>query len=294
MRGLETFTEGENAKAMLILSDGLPTAGEITDSSGILNAINEANTLDVSIATVAFGSDSDENLMANIAAQNNGFFEFIEPDEDASTKLLDFYRTFSTPVANNYEIGFSGELEIVSLSPLEESPFFNGSEIVVSGRYVEGMTVTTSIDYVSGLETYTDTVGVASQDNEHVEFIWAQQKISLLLEQVALGGETDDLRSQIVSLGMRYGIAIADYTAMVLTAYDVEEVPDDTRTDSPYSPPPGTTATYTAPPAATATPPPGAVAFDSTLSIVSGAVGVLIVLGAGTIVLLISKYRRGS
>jgi hypothetical protein len=231
--------------------------------------------------------------MANIASQNSGFFEFIEPDEDASTKLLDFYKTFSTPVANNYEIGFSGALEVVSLSPLAESPFFNGSEIVVSGRYIEGMTVTTSIDYVSGLETYSDTVGAASHSNEHVEFIWAQQKISLLLEQVHLEGETDQLRSQIVSLGMRYGIAIAGYTAMVLTAYDAEsaeEIPDETTTD-------GTRFNYptapTATPTATAAPPPGGVAFDATLSIVSGWFGLVVVLGVGAIVLLISRHRRG-
>ncbi|MFW9767400.1 MAG: VWA domain-containing protein [Candidatus Thorarchaeota archaeon] len=294
MRGLETFTEGENAKAMLILSDGLPTAGEITHSSGILTAINEANILDVSIATVAFGSDADENLMANIATQNNGFFEFIEPDDDASTKLLDFYKTFSTPVANNYEIGFSGALEVVSLSPLEESPFFNGSEVVVSGRYIEGMTVTTSIEYVSGPEIYTDTVGAASHHNEHVEYIWAQQKISLLLEQVAEEGDTDELRSQIVSIGMRYGLAIAGYTAMVLTAYNAEsteEVPDVPDTDATYTQPPA--STYNGPPRATATPPAAPVAFDSTLSIVSGSIGVVCVLSIGAIILLISRHRRG-
>lgn len=295
MRGLETITEGENAKAMLILSDGLPTAGEITHSTGILDAINEANTLDVSIATVAFGSDADENLMANIATQNNGFFEFIEPDDDASTKLLDFYKTFSTPVANNYEIGFSGALEVVSLSPLGESPFFNGSEIVVSGRYIEGMTVTTSIDYVSGLETYTDTVGVASHYNEHVEFIWAQQKISLLLEQVSLEGDTDELRSQIVSIGMRYGIAIADYTAMVLTAYDAESVEEEESGEGylDSNPPATPTATITAAPAPTAYTAAPPAAFDSTLSTVSGMVGIVVVLGIGLVGFFLSRHRRG-
>ncbi|MHA2221562.1 MAG: VWA domain-containing protein [Candidatus Thorarchaeota archaeon] len=293
MRGLEVFTEGENAKAMLILSDGLPSSGLMTDSAGIINAIAEANTLDVSIATVAFGSDSDENLMANIAAQNNGFFEFIEADADASSKLLDFYKTFSTPVANNYEIGFSGALEVVSLSPLDESPFFNGSEIVVAGRYVEGMTVTTSIDYVSGLETYSDTIGPASLGNEHVEFIWAQQKISSLLEQMAEQGENDTLRNQIVDLGMQYGIAIEDFTAMVLTAYDVESVEKPT-TEPDYSSP-GTYSTYQ-PPAATGTPTAtyfaGAPAMDSTLSVVAGAVGFIVLVGIGTIVLLNSRRRR--
>ncbi|MHA2069340.1 MAG: VWA domain-containing protein, partial [Candidatus Thorarchaeota archaeon] len=67
MIGLSTFAEGENAKAMLMLSDGQPTAGQITDTPGLLTAIGGANVLDVSISTAAFGSDADENLMANLA-----------------------------------------------------------------------------------------------------------------------------------------------------------------------------------------------------------------------------------
>ena len=296
IRGLETFSEGANAKAMLILSDGQPTAGDIQDAPGILAAISEANTLGVSIATVAFGSDADENLMANIATQNDGFFEFIEPNEDASSKLLEFYKTFSTPVADNYDIDFSGAIEVTSLSPLGESPFLNGSEIVVSGRYIEGMTVTTSIDYVTGPETYTDTIGAASNENEHVEFIWAQQRISYLLDQVSQLGENETLRNQIVDIGMEYGIAISGYTAMVLTAYDdaepTEETPDET-TQSTAQPPatgtysnPQTTATQTGVLAATPAPP----AMAMTLA---GPIFFFGLFGIVIIVLLISKYRRG-
>ena len=291
--GLETFSEGANAKAMLILSDGQPTAGEIQDTPGILAAISEANTLGVSIASVAFGSDADEKLMANIAAQNDGFFEFIEPNEDASSKLIDFYKTFSVPVADNYDIDFSGAIEVISLSPLGESPFLNGSEIVVSGRYIEGMTVTTSIDYVTGQENYTDTIGAASVENEHVEFIWAQQRISFLLDQVSQHGENETLRMQIVNVGMQYGIAISGYTAMVLTAYDdaepTEETPDETIQSttpppiaSTYSNPPVTatgTAGYAADPAAT----------DMILASTASFFGLFAIV---TIVLLISKYRR--
>jgi len=284
--GLLTFAEGANAKAMLMLSDGLPTAGEIQSPEGILSAIAEANTLDISIATVAFGSDSDENLMANIATQNNGFFVFIEPDEDASTELLDFYRIFSTPVADDYEIIFSGAFEVVSLSPLRESAFFNGTEIVVSGRYIEGMTVTTSIDYVTGTEIYTNTIGGATQEYEHVEFIWAQQRINYLLKIIKLHGENETLRSQITSIGMQYGIAVGGYTAMVLTAYDTSSIEEDPVDDYTYpSPsPPATHITYAAPIA-----PP---AFDSSLNIVSSSM-VFGILGLVVIILLVSRNRRG-
>ncbi len=288
--GLEMFIEGENVKAMLILSDGLPTAGEIQSASEILSAIQEANTLDVSIATVAFGSDSDENLMANIASQNNGFFVFIEPDEDASTKLIDFYKTFSTPVADNYDIDFNGAIEVISLSPLSESPFFNGSEIVVSGRYIEGMTVSTSIDYITGPETYSDTIGAASEEHEHVEFIWAQQRITYLLMQVSIHGDNEILRSQLVNIGMQYGIAIAGYTAMVLTTY-CEYLPQDDADDSDsiYPPPSYINAPVTAT-AAPGTPPP--VAFDTSLRLSLPSLAIICMVGLIALVFIISRSRR--
>lgn len=279
--GLATFNPGDNVKAMLILSDGLPTAGAIQDTPGILSAISEANTLDVSISTVAFGSDSDENLMANTAAQNDGYFVFIEPSEDASTELLDFYGMFSTPIADDYSIVFNGAIEVISLSPLDESPFFNGTEVIVAGRYIEGMTVTTSIDYVTGTETYVDTVGIAMQDKPHVEHIWAQQRVSYLLRQASLHGENDTLRNQIVQLGMYYGIAIAGYTAMVLTAYDASSTGEGTLEGG-----------YVYAPTATAAP-PAQLPADFAMGITMLVPILLCGVGLVVIVLLISKFRRG-
>ena len=292
MEGLDTFNEGDNVKAMLILSDGLPTAGTITDTPGILSAINEANPLGVSISTVAFGSDSDENLMANIATQNDGFFVFIEPSEDASTELLEFYQAFSTPIADSYEIGFTGASEVTAILPLAESPFFNGSEVIVTGRYEESMTVTTTIDYVTGTETYADTVGSSTTSLSHVEYIWAQQRITYLLQEVALHGNLEIYRDQIVALGMQYGITVGGYTAMVLTTYDVDSSVEEGTLD-------GSSGTYRAPAVPTSSPgtyaavtaaPSAAPALDPVLF---GGTFPIVVIGVIVIVLLISRFRRG-
>jgi hypothetical protein len=113
---------------------------------------------------------------------------------------------------------------------------------------------------------------------------------------VELYGDLDVFREQIVDLGMEYGITVGRYTAMVLTAYDVSEeasiddlagtYPTPIPTD-PWQPAepctPGPTPTATAGPAA---------AFNPSLSIVTGAVGVGVTLFVGA-VLLISRSRRG-
>ncbi|MFW9846957.1 MAG: VWA domain-containing protein, partial [Candidatus Thorarchaeota archaeon] len=234
LAGLGTFTEGENAKAMLILSDGQPTSGPITTTNELLTAIGNANALDVSISTAAFGSDADENLMANLAAQNNGFFAFIQTDAEAAGTLIDFYEFFATPVASEYTIDFNGAIEVVSLMPLENTPFFNGTEVTISGRYGASLSVDTSIHYSDGIQTYLNSAGAADDDKQHIEYIWAQQMISQLLKSIELEGATVPLREAITNIALQYGIVVGGYTALLVTAYDVDsEAEEDDSTEEP-------------------------------------------------------------
>jgi hypothetical protein len=285
--GLDTFSDGENAKAMLMLSDGQPTSGTITDSQGILTAIGEANVFGVSISTAAFGSDADENLMANLAAQNNGFFAFVQTNEEAAGTLIDFYEIFATPIAHEYRIQFEGATEVVSLMPLENTPFFNGSEVTISGRFEASLSIETSVYYSDGIETYTNSATSASVNKPHIEYIWAQQKIDQLLETVELQGATESLTEEITDLALYYGIVVGGYTAILVTAYEVnkdavegdeptEPAATVTTTRGAIPPPPATTtATYaTTTPAA---PPPAPSAFDPVLAGVPSILGFLLV-----------------
>jgi uncharacterized protein YegL len=244
LAGLETFYEGSYAKVMFVLSDGQPTVG-VMNSDDIMTAICESNSLGVSISTIAFGSDADETLMANIAAQNNGYFTFIEPSRGASTEMLDFYKRFSTPVASSYSIQIDGDLETTTLHPLGDSPFFNGSEVIITGRYSASLSIQTDIEYVTGIETYQNSATTPSTNNQYVEYIWAQHRIMFLLRQVSLEGFSETLRDQITSIALTYGLIVDGYTAIVLVA---EEPEDHTTEPEPTTNPtdtPGTTYTYT-------------------------------------------------
>ncbi len=218
--GLETFTDGSYTKAMLILSDGQPTCGESTESSAILSAFQVANTKGVSISTISFGTDADESLMANVASQHNGFFELIHPEEDAASKIIDFYKQWSLPIASGYTIYVDGAIDYSCLQSTGGAPFFNGTEVVITGRYNDALSISTTIEYSSGSETYTNTAGVGGFENAHIERMWAQHRISWLLFQVKLEGDTDELRGQIVALGIQYGLVIEGYTGMILTTFD--------------------------------------------------------------------------
>ncbi len=278
MTSLDMMISGDNVKAILMLSDGQPTAGEITSSSGILSAVEEANDMGVSISTVAFGSDSDENLMANLAAQNDGFFVFIQPDEEAAARLVEFYSEFATPIADSYSIEFEGVLDMSIMKPLDNSPFFNGSEILVCGRYESSMNVSTSIDYPGGTETYTNSATTPSTENEHIEKLWAQHRITYLLRVVQLEGETQSLRDEIINLGMQYGIIVEGYTALLITT---DYLPGETTTDSDNGRLATATWTTTTTTTTTGAPP----AFSAILPITGFAVGTLVIVGLISIVI---------
>ncbi len=252
--GLGTFNEGDNAKVMLILSDGQPTSGPITYAPDLIAAISEANSQGVSISTIAFGSGADESMMANIAVQNHGFFTFVQPTDDASTKMLDFYQTFATPIAHDYSIVFEGASQICSLQPLGDSVFFNGSEIVISGRFEESLAIDTTIEYVTGTQSYHNQETTPSTSMHHVEYIWAQHRISYLLRMINLEEETSVLENEIISLGLEYGIIVKGYTALILTAYDIEAETSEESTTDTYLPPattpyPTATGSWGTPPA---------------------------------------------
>lgn len=281
MTSLDMMIPGDDVKAIIMLSDGHPT-GEITSLSGILSAVEEANDMGVSISTVAFGSDSDVNLMANLAAQNDGFFVFIQPDEDAAARLVEFYSEFATPIADSYSIEFEGILDMSTMKPLDNSPFFNGSEILVCGRYESSMNVSTSIDYPGGTETYTNSATTPSTENEHIEKLWAQYRITYLLRVVQLEGETPSLRDEIINLGMQYGIIIEGYTALLITT---DYIPAETEGYFDYPPACTTTSTWTTTTTATTTTAGAPPAFSATLPITGFAVGTLFIVGLISIVI---------
>ncbi|NHI82727.1 MAG: VWA domain-containing protein [Candidatus Thorarchaeota archaeon] len=290
--GLDTFYEGEYVKVMLMLSDGQPTAGPILDTPGILSGVSEANTLGVSISTVAFGSDADENLMANLAAQNKGFFAFIQPDDDAPSKILDFYEQFATPLAHSYSISVNGAEDVNTLQPLDQSPFFNGSEVVISGRYTESIAVDTIIDYVSGPENYENSASSAPSNQFHVEYIWAQHRITYLLELQNLLGDSYSRREEIISIALGYGLIIDGYTALVLTAYDEnnEAIPSSPTITTTYTCI-TTTCTYTTTVTTTITAAPDYTLMVIAMGVLSFA-GVLTLSGA-IIWLLRHRFQNG-
>ncbi len=220
------YAEWERPTYLIFLTDGLPTEG-VVDSNQILN--NLANVASENLRLFAFGVgyDVDTYLLDSLAAEHHGTSTYVVPGESIDEILSSFYAKVSTPVLTNLELDF-GELVVYDLFPSPLPDLFEGSQIVVVGRYHEGgvtdVVLRGSLD--RQIQTFTfpnqlfvyDSLdqGAEGGNQAFISRLWATRKIGFLLTQVRLYGPEQELIDQIVRLSIRYGI-VTPYTSYLVT-----------------------------------------------------------------------------
>lgn len=103
---LENIADQSLTPRVILLSDGIPTAGVQNDSS-ILTMSKSYNDVGVGVTTIGVGTDFNFDLMHLLATQGLGNFYFL----DTAEKLLEVFETeikyLLTPVADNLKIWFT-------------------------------------------------------------------------------------------------------------------------------------------------------------------------------------------
>ena len=97
---LKTTSERISIKLMsmlIFLTDGQPTVG-VTNPQVIKQNIKEANTEKVPIFGIAFGRDSDFELMKDISVETKSIARRIYEESDAALQFEEFFKEISEPV----------------------------------------------------------------------------------------------------------------------------------------------------------------------------------------------------
>ena len=124
---------------MIMLSDGLPSAGERN-----LNSIKELTKDKVdgrySLFNLGFGNDVDDTFLEQLAGQNQGIFRKIHVDSDSSLQLAGFFDEVATPLFNNVQFRYSSNaVDVDSVTQTVFPTYFEGSELVVAGKLLDGV-----------------------------------------------------------------------------------------------------------------------------------------------------------
>ncbi len=241
---LSVFEENDRPRFLVFLTDGEPTVGEV-DPVVIARHAVEANVTDARLFVFGVGNDVNTILLDQLAQENRGTTTYVLPGENLEVAISGFYRKIASPLLADTQLVIDG-VEAYDVHPTVLSDVFRGTQLVVLGRYRgEGdarVTVSGSAGGVATAYTTVQSFPGASLENPFLPRLWAGRKVSYLLNQIRLYGESDELVDEVVRLSRRYGI-ITPYTSFLIDTddYDAEEAADAVR-EAAAAPATGTSA----------------------------------------------------
>jgi Ca-activated chloride channel family protein len=214
-------------RIVIFLTDGTPTAGEQAPDR-ILEKVAERNTGKARIFVVGVGDDVNAHLLDRLAEMSDGSSGYVGEDEEIDVKVAALFNRLSNPVLADARLAF-GDLKTTAVYPRTMPALFEGSDIMVAGRYAGGgkHTVTLSGTLAGTPREFRCTADVPGKpaDGANTEFVaslWAARSIGFLLREIRLHGPNKELIEEVVRLSRRFGI-VTEYTEFIA------EAPDDIR-----------------------------------------------------------------
>jgi Ca-activated chloride channel family protein len=171
---------------------------------------------DARVYTIGVGSGVEKPLLSRLAAMKRGRFTFIESPETIESKVSRLYAQISEPVL----VGLSVDVEGARLArtyPRSLPDLHHGDELVIASRIVgQGpVTVTVRGERNGAPVAFTRQLDLpASAQRPWVGRMWAQARVDDLLEEIALYGETDELKNEVIDLAVAYDF-VTQYTSFL-------------------------------------------------------------------------------
>lgn len=237
--GFSLFEDNERPQFLVFLTDGEPTVGEGDPVKIAAHAVS-ANTTEARLFAFGVGNNVNTILLDQLAQENRGTTTYVLPGENLEVSVSSFYRKIASPVLADISLAISG-IDSFDIHPVDLPDIFRGTQLLVLGRYRGEGNAQVS---VSGNALGVDTTYISMQsfptsalENMFLPRLWAGRKISYLLNQIRLYGESDELVDSIISLSRRYGI-ITPYTSFLVDADDLsyEEAADAVRQTTAAAP----------------------------------------------------------
>ncbi|GLH02926.1 UDP-sugar transporter UST74c [Gryllus bimaculatus] len=186
---------------ILLLSDGIPTTGELR-SSRILATTRARNTeIQATIFSLSIGDSANFGFLRRLSLQNHGFARKIYEASDTAIQLESFFEEISSPLLTNINFFYSGRSILQdSITINHFHSYFKGGEIIVAGKYKVEDDVDDSLNFnneVTGWNKKTEIhqkiqakrkINI-QEEVDLLERLWAYLTIQQLIkQQIAEGG----------------------------------------------------------------------------------------------------------
>lgn len=203
---------------VVFMTDGEPTIGEREPDRILENLAKASVNKAARVFVWGVGNDLNANLLDRIAEQQRGDSYYVLPGEDIEVAMSSFYDKISHPVLTDLELKIEG-VRTSEIYPRRLPDLFHGGQLLLLGRFsgeghaairLKGKVGGETKEYVFEAAFKRETIHV------HVPRLWAKRKIGYLLEEIRKGGETSELKQEVVRLARRHGLPTPYTSYLVL------------------------------------------------------------------------------
>jgi Ca-activated chloride channel family protein len=212
---------------VILLSDGIPTMGEVTEVRALAKIARDNRAANVRIFPFGVGNDVNTWLLDTLAEENKGQREYVKPKEDMEVKISNFANKISSPVLADVKVRIDGA-EIHDLQPQATGDVFAGAQLSILGRYDKPGSHQLILEgTVNGEKrAFEYTINLASKDTAkaYLPRMWAVRRVGYLMDQINLKGFNEELKNEIVRLGTQFGI-VTPYTSFLVVEDETRPMP---------------------------------------------------------------------
>ncbi len=189
------------------------TDGQSSTQDAIAAA--KSDTGDSRIFTIGVGSGVEKALLSRIAKEKRGRFTYIESPAAIGSRVKKLYAQIESPVMVDVELVVDG-VTLTRRYPRSMPDLYKGDELRVSARVRGGGVAKVLVrGTIAGKAVaFRTSVSIAAASAPWVGRLWAESRTDDLLEEIALQGETDELKNEVIKLATAYNFA-SPYTSFL-------------------------------------------------------------------------------
>lgn len=171
---------------------------------------------DARVFTIGLGGGVERPLLARLAASKRGRFTFIESAAAIQDRVARLFAQIESPVLLDVSVEVNGA-RLRDGYPRTLPDLARGDELVFAGRVAGSgpveVTVRGRLD--NRPVAYRARLPLPAQAaRPWVGRLWARARIDDLLEEIALSGEQDELKDEVINLALAYN-QVTRYTAFL-------------------------------------------------------------------------------
>ena len=231
---LKTYGRSDHVPLLVILTDGRPTVGVTRENVIVDNATRALAGTAISLNCLGFGFDLNYQLLERLSLANNGVARRIYEGEDAPEQLEGFFEEISSPILRDISITYNASLELITDTHFPI--LFNGSEIVVAGRYncslngsdtmivtVNGTGVSQEIVFNSEVNVHQNvTIGNITSNMERLAAYLVVKQLIQKLHLTDSEEEANIVKRQALTFALKYNF-VTELTSLIVVEEGTED-----------------------------------------------------------------------